>query len=162
MAYTDVWIMLEVDTGVDDLIQGAMLSASQLMKLHGVSSSYGVRCHVRQVYSERQLTVEIRAALEMSCGLLVEDRLMAGDEASSGQTRGKVSMVHLCCCSDEADVFIIRLHSPNPHPSSADPKTLCRRDDLVEFAEKYAAAEEETQVPNAHCPVPSPDARTRI
>jgi hypothetical protein len=104
MAYTDVWIMLEVDTGVDNLIQGPMLSASQLMKLHGVSSSYGVRCHVRQVYSERQLTVEIRAALEMSCGLLGEDMLMAGDEASSGQARGKISMVQLCCCSAEADV----------------------------------------------------------
>lgn len=97
MAYTDVWIMLEVDTEADGLIQGPMLTAGQLVKLHGVSSSYGVRCHVRQVYSERQLTVEIRAALEMSCGLLEEDRLIAEDEAGEGlgETRGEDSMATL-------------------------------------------------------------------
>lgn len=127
-AYSEVWIMIEQSTDADGHMQGPALSAVELTKLHGVCSSYGARCHVRQVYSERQLAIEIRAALEVSCGLLAED---AGAAQGETPARGRRDTPRVPC-------------DAHPDFDAAEIKAMCSRDDLQAFARRHAAVEDES------------------
>mmetsp|Transcript_9729 Transcript_9729/g.23481 ORF Transcript_9729/g.23481 Transcript_9729/m.23481 type:complete len:1206 (-) Transcript_9729:362-3979(-) len=118
LAFSHIVLLLEQRLDQDDRVAGPSLTSDEWVMLHGIAGSYGVHCLVREVFSNRQLAVEIRAAVELCCGLEAEEE----EETGSGPAKSLMS-------------------------STRDPNSFCSRQHLVAFTEKSAPVfEEETDL----------------